>query len=248
MKKLLLLCAASLGFVCSVQAVTVTNWLVNEWCTSAAEASNPNGVWTYEAGYNGDRVLPYLQLTNFVEEFGVDWMRDTWYNDNVDNAPQIGLDYWSGNPDDTCCELQVCTNGINTSIGWIAPSAGAVESIFAKWHSKSTDTATNCISAYVDHTRGTTILDTKYMFTNDYTHNYWALEPINITTPFQVLAGDVVYFNFVRRPGAAFHLVQIFGTRWDGGANNAYIAFTPVPEPGLCIALIAGIALMLRRK
>lgn len=107
MKKSITCVSLFLFLVCSAQAVTVNNYLVSEWCTNAAWASNPYGNWVYRTGYNGDRVLPYVNLTNYVEEgiyvFG--WARYSWSNDETENSPVAGLDTWSTNPDDDACQI-----------------------------------------------------------------------------------------------------------------------------------------------
>ena len=120
-----------------------------------------------------------------------------------------------------------------------------MERIHCVW--KTLDNATNASSVYVDHTRGTTILDTKYMFTNDYVHGYWATETFDVDTPFAAQAGDVVYLTFIRRSDDARKRNLVMGNRW-GAGNNFYIAFTPIPEPGMFIAALAGLGLLLRRK
>jgi hypothetical protein len=245
MKKCITCALLFLLLACSANAVTVTNWIVDEWCTNSAWATNPYGNWTYKAGYNGNRALPYMSLTNFVDAFAWGWKRWAWYNLDTGDAPIAALDYYSGNPDDDCAEIQTCTNGINTSVGWIAPNAGTVEKIFVKWKTKSGGNATNASNVYIDHTRGDTIVDTKYTFTNDYIHGYWDVATIDYTTPFTVLAGDVIYVSFVRRSDDAPENNLIYGSRW---GNNSYILFTPVPEPGMFIAALAGLGLFLRRK
>ena len=248
MKQLILAVVVIICLACSVQAAAVTNYIVNEWCTNAAWATNPYGNWIYQAGYNGDRLLPYQNFTNFVEgpmDWEVNWKRCAWLNVASGEAPIAALDYWSNNPDDDCAELQTSTNGINTSIGWIAPNAGMVEQIFIKWKTASSGSATNASNVYIDHVRGTSMLDTKYMFTNDYIHDYFGIDTIDVSTPFAVQAGDIIYISFVRRDNALFQNNLIFGSRW---GNDSYIVFTPVPEPGSVLALLAGLILLLRRR
>lgn len=120
-----------------------------------------------------------------------------------------------------------------------------MERIHGVW--KTLNDATNASSVYVDHTRSTTILDTKYMFTNDYVHGYWDTQTLDVDTLFVVQAGDVVYLTFIRRSNDARQRNLVLGNRW-GAANNFYFAFTPVPEPGMFIAALAGLGLFLRRK
>ncbi len=238
---------------------TVTNYMSLDWPTNAAVATNPYGNWVYAYGTNGNRQLPYILfdqykgvgfwdgwVTNCLDIGATNMNQCIWYLDQGGKLPAAGLDEYSFNgetgeynPNDTCVQLFTGTNGQNTSVGWTAPTEGTVDKIYIRWKTFSYwfspwAVQTNAANVYLDHVRGNTILNTLHIFTNNYTHDYWGpVSTIQVTTPFDVEAGDIIYISFIQRNIKAFNTYWIFGRRWDSGNNDSYIVFTSKFTPPL---------------
>jgi hypothetical protein len=131
------------------------------------------------------------------------------------------------------------------SVGWIVPDPGGqVEEIHGRWKTVA-DAHWGYVNVFVDQVRSDTIIDTLYSYT-DAALTTNAYNTIDVSTPFSVQAGDVIYLTYQAKHELSSRWYEFSGTR--GGMDQDYrIVFTPVPEPAVCTMLLAGLLLLIRK-